>query len=1140
MLLTSRPPLKFFGGEAYLKNSWRFGEYTIKLYEKAKECVLVVATENKIVATKTWSSVITCTCIQIETKIFIWTSSELHVFNTETDKFESGAEHVYMPITSLSINGIETSLESENFITSSYRKRYQYSALHSVDFESLVGKELDIGVNSKILYTKTIDTPEPILIYPVVDIGQTYHYDIAQGNEGTVYLRYNEITKHTQISFDGTYYEHLPVLSNIMGLPQLTRDASHVVAFTAGGLAWCKLFASSVDDFVGTFAWEEIAQEDIDDQVGLPAEDDKPIGHFLSREEYVYVRKNKKLTSIGTKIRLYARWFDENGNICTGISTFDRLDDAVITCSVSRPSVNMRNYMYVTILARTIDTMQNAYLFLVFTEIGQFQTEHSYVLKRLNSQVGGGLKGKAFEMSLSFRRNDIRLYWINESTRDGVVYLAFSIKFEDDTSLTDYVVAHKFTGEAIAAFGMGWEAGDDAGWFKISSTPSSYCGTGNGVDFITDNYSYFSAAEDTWPTLENVDTTIKNGDCVNIKTVAYTSGISSVSINRKGNIHKVTVNTSGEYANIELVDEQIMYYDYVIWKPYSLYKDEYLSLDEYNHIYLFQIKPYNVSIVPDPAPIFVGDKVKLVAYADTLSLSADIQTNRWIYPDAPADWKQGNPWPASWLTDIYPPPYEWLPIRNQLPTGPVRFEGTISKDTQIRPLFMNGSDVWLNINGKLWTSKRTNLSVLELDEYIGTHSDRTPVINRAVPTHHNTLNEHYFSFVSNRKHLLEVTQTKYREDTKDFLLYLPKRNEQAFDERITNLHPIADNILSVFTERAIWNITALTLDDGSAAYSAPVLSKMPVGCREYDDVITALDGQAVLLATPRGIAALAPQDFVATTDNTITYLSDTIQDIYYHFYADKVPHYLDKSGYAPHIKMLTYRYWLMLYRNMDRIILLLDTRTGIWWKWSTPYPIKSIINAGCLQVMMQVDFSNDESLGGVSYVLKDHDNIQYTGVIEDEFKPLGSIKSRTGYQDDIVEGTINGSSVEVKDNEFVEPRMIKEYASPIINWHFMSQKLHFNQLNNYKAIKGITVVLEGDDKLQAIISTKIYRSLYHPEQNDIMEIPVNEVKTFVHRLNLMHAINFQYKFENDKTQENQMPLRLGAISIKYEVKEGIR
>ena len=144
------------------------------------------------------------------------------------------------------------------------------------------------------------------------------------------------------------------------------------------------------------------------------------------------------------------------------------------------------------------------------------------------------------------------------------------------------------------------------------------------------------------------------------------------------------------------------------------------------------------------------------------------------------------------------------------------------------------------------------------------------------------------------------------------------------------------------------------------------------------------------------------------------------------------------------------------------------------------------------------------------------------------------------YWDSTVTGAINGLATLVHENDHVGDRRILHQASPTINWYFTSQRLHFDQINNYKAIKGINMSIKGDDTMSAKLSTKVFRNLYHPEQSDVMEIKVNDLRTFVKRLNLMHVIDFQFQIENDAEADTQHQFRLNSLSVKYEVKERVR
>ena len=477
---------------------------------------------------------------------------------------------------------------------------------------------------------------------------------------------------------------------------------------------------------------------------------------------------------------------------------------------------------------------------------------------------------------------------------------------------------------------------------------------------------------------------------------------------------------------------------------------------------------------------------------------------------------------------------------------------------RVQPISIDSTGVWYNIDGTLWTSQVSSDAALELDEYVnstiqnvvdedGNVVSRVRIVdmNTAVPDAHAVMNEHYFAYVDKGKNLLEVTQAKrdenklFSDEGTDLFLYMPKRNEQQFANKMTALHPLSDTEMGIFTEKDVWYISTTTLSDGTVAYTKPIKSKIPAGLRDGSDVITALDGQALIFPTPRGLVALAPQDFVATTEKTLTYLSDAIQAKYHDFYnngvmsAMLIPEEFEYA-YKPFIRIATYKYWILMHKYLDREILALDTRNGTWWVWTTPYPIRSIMVGSRLHILQQIDFSpiteeyaivspmKEAPLMGISYIWADLE-------VDD-----------VSYWDSTVTGAINGLATLVHENDHVGDRRILHQASPTINWYFTSQRLHFDQINNYKAIKGINMSIKGDDTMSAKLSTKVFRNLYHPEQSDVMEIKVNDLRTFVKRLNLMHVIDFQFQIENDAEADTQHQFRLNSLSVKYEVKERVR
>ena len=504
------------------------------------------------------------------------------------------------------------------------------------------------------------------------------------------------------------------------------------------------------------------------------------------------------------------------------------------------------------------------------------------------------------------------------------------------------------------------------------------------------------------------------------------------------------------------------------------------------------------------------------------------------YPDAPADWKVGDEWPTIGQWQYIPKPLISVGLtekrvwsaeeKDSLPTGPIIYSGYLSIERYVEPLYVDEECVWYNISGEIWRSYFDEENIVELDEYVnadvtlsedGSMSISVEPAN-VIPTHYNVLNEYYISFDDGDRQTLEISQTKYDErslfeDTTSVrLLYLPLKNEHVFPSKITNIHPLSDTDMGVFTENEVWYTSRVIIEDGTY-YTRAIKSRLPIGCREGDEILTAPDGQSLILCTARGITTISPQDFVATTDKALTYLSDTIQNTYYNFYNE---HLFD---YTPQIKMIVYRYWIFFYKYMDNILLLLDTRNGTFWPWKTPYPIRELSVDTRLHVLFHINLSDGQSKNGVPFLLADEE-----------------VDTLSSYGDYIIDNALSGEKI-------YTDHVIKKLAEPQIDWYITSQRLHFGQINNYKAIKSLYINVQSDNVFGAQLSTKIYRDLYHPERNTTINVEVDDLRTFVKRCNFIHALYFQYFIRNDPTEITQAhQLKLNSLGVKYEIKERIK
>lgn len=175
--------------------------------------------------------------------------------------------------------------------------------------------------------------------------------------------------------------------------------------------------------------------------------------------------------------------------------------------------------------------------------------------------------------------------------------------------------------------------------------------------------------------------------------------------------------------------------------------------------------------------------------------------------------------------------------------------------------------------------------------------------NNIVPSHIAELNNFYFSEGSN----LYISQKTENDE-----VYFPEINKQMFTSKITNLHPLSESEMGIFLEDEIWYSY---LTENGYAYTK---SRLDFGCKDGSDVETSFDGKYTLFDTERGFAALAYQDFVASTEQSVTFVSENIKALY------------DEFRVKP-VKLVKFKDYLFLYNDS---ILVFDFRTGSWWPWT--------------------------------------------------------------------------------------------------------------------------------------------------------------------------------------------------------------
>lgn len=1105
-VLASRAPFKFADGEAYIVNEWYFGQYGLRIYRQVSgttytftiACFTHDTYANDTDKFSTYQFVYSgtdditldipkVTGVQIEDKVFIWFAGQAIIaFNTagyfdeESSQnlpfFEDAYKYLYIPAHTLVTNGFESELEAQNFLTDAYIKRYLYTTESSVDFESLRGQRLSVYLTNsdgsrRHLYdinstASSASNDKIIITYPFVVIGNDYKVVVKEAFGIPIILRYIVTGVNTCESIDtGTSSPHLEYTDTIK--------------------------IQNIQIAYGTNVFHNIDLPNINEDIKyLSLTDD---GLYIYAQTYHSLLWCAIVSGNAESSQLNYEFIWERQFLLSSIRTIESATE-----TESWPSDPDRNITKVIFIPKFLSRSTYSYWYQYEEMTGTRLVGYLVVV-----QNEGATDSYRKEINTTFYEETGD---IDETPILRLDYDPYAPKSWGGTGiLTRTMNAYRKLTYAATSASVNFQG------ICIVLNLLNYTGnvsgarTGEEVAYVIlidkehDKVTYDSTKNTTVLTS---GLTLSDGSTVNLTTRNPLSNgyyfIDDIDV-------RCTIDEGSIYQTEGIIEFDIIIDYIMVWEGVENTSQLVLPTDiwtrETRHLL------YNTSSQSFTQNSTVQRKaVYGSAVYRHLFSEGGVLTNAYVYIGNFDEYSSAN--------------RIMLPRMNNI--APINYI----------PYYMIDTNFYIGVGDELYTNQLQSGTIIEIDTYENVTFDdegnMTINFRPDVPDCFSALGDYYISFatIEDGQFRLLMSDARRDEDTNDFLLYLPDDSEQKFSQRITNLHPLADDTMGIFTEDEIWYIQALNLDNESVTrYTKAIKSKLPVGCHQGNDVITADNGQAILFAVPRGVVYLTPQDFVSTTDRQINYISDAIQNMYNEYYFDSVKNAnAHEFGITipSQIKIMTYSYWICFYRYMDNQILLIDTRSNSWWKWKTPYPILKLNNNGNLTVLMQIEKSKyaedySASLGGVSYL---YCNLSYYL-----------------YQDDVLDDYIDGTYV-IQTSAYGE-RIEYQYASPIIDWTFTTQKLHFGAINNYKYIRAININTNGEGKLVTKYTTTAYRDLYHPEASVTREIKINDLRTYVNRCNLLHVVNFALSLSSEDVLMVE-PLSLNSISVKYEIKGQVR
>lgn len=206
--------------------------------------------------------------------------------------------------------------------------------------------------------------------------------------------------------------------------------------------------------------------------------------------------------------------------------------------------------------------------------------------------------------------------------------------------------------------------------------------------------------------------------------------------------------------------------------------------------------------------------------------------------------------------------------------------------------------------------------------------------NYLIPEHIADLIDKVFSFSNKIYWSTAVFETDESKRTFDeALLYVSKDNVEEFEDIVTNMIVFSQTSLGIFLSNSVYEFQYSETLTNNFSKNTYLLTptKLQLGCENGSDIIIAYNSSQILITNIKGLTALTYQDFVQSTEQVFTYLTDNIMNDYYDWVNGP-------------IKLHQYKDWIFMYQQTESQFYVLDMRNMSWWKWETIYPIQYFAN----------------------------------------------------------------------------------------------------------------------------------------------------------------------------------------------------
>lgn len=1153
-LLRSRPSLKIktvtytnAGNEYTLSDIldvWTFNDVTVYLSTSYEKYYLTFVNKNVTDniqrelkytdvngETHSYSKVMP---ILADNKIFIFSEHDFNYYDIEKNIYATAIDFIYIPTTSVVSGNKTTELDSPNVLTKSYITKYLYDKSTNINFADLVGKEITVEVDGVSYKIKFEYNNELVFVERYSGLGEnnfsttnnilgknTENIPLVQASEreSTLVCSYERVLDNKgNISavnwtiyhtLDGITFTSVPTKSKILGMPKISRDGFYAFVFCEDG-PWVYSLLDTEGKLTGTkkyAVWtnllKAINETKYNEWIGE--------GFNLNKHNSVDVYFNQTISVNG--------YFRDDRAFA-----FTYGDGLVNTDSEPRYKNFYCVYCYGSDFYKKVIFNSTRDIPYTYTP----RVSSTKLAISADTETNGTSGTPYYNIIRSNNLTDVQFVYVNKN--GATKYIAYLTDLNLGLSL--FSPAYP-PGNGTSCSGTSILLGN----YKIADNDGNVIDSGpiyNEINVSLDvmskqgyvqNFttSYFSFNVDVSIT---GDATVPQNSHIHVipGTPGSSSGSGSYITISAGNISGTDVIFGNLLEGKPAATAQSMPNLYVAFKEQHMYiavdftasipND--VSYDNYRGIYRVErdntgeidpgiiyseVYPGSVPVVRPPLrdgliisngrymfTTLEKEGEKEVVYVHTIKYD----NNEFVYNHITKVFSEEYVSDLNFLnkTFVFGDPIPYLLTKNQLFT----YDDYTSDAVGYNPInllftcfpiayFYGG-----NVFDSMYIATTNALYISNADKVIELAETIVGETNFILPEVYALL-ENYYIGIGNKLYI-----SKSITDNGKFKWYFPEISVQPFDNSITNLQPISNSEVAIFFENEIWHSTfdAETVIDGKQGVYRYYKSKLQAGCKKGSDVLVTYDGKYTIFASNRGLVAMSYQDFIASTEQSLTYLSDNIYDMFIN--------YITEKNSLNQIKLYKFGYWIIIYKRDSKDGFVFDTRNNSWWPLSSfDKPTKFVT----------IDNKVEMLSAGNMYDL-------------------------------------NKSDADYYDGEFVNK----------VSWFVKSQKLHLSALNNYKHIINMTFVSVHDsnilqnseyniDGLDFKLQVNCYRKKVDGNINSLddyvtVNYRVDTIRTYVQRLNYSKINEFQYQLSSDEENAMDIPLSLNSITIKYKVGGQVR